>query len=73
MDIRNSNLKIENRILTHRANIQIIEYSGQALDILHTDVYFFSHCVDHTVGSKSLKTLMKSGKFEDFKKMWKSL
>ncbi len=30
-DIRNSNLKIESRMPTHRTNIRIIEYSGPAL------------------------------------------
>ncbi len=30
-DIQNSNLKIENRMPTHRTNIRIIEYSGPAL------------------------------------------
>ncbi len=33
-DIRNSNLKIENRMPTHRTNIRIIEYSGPALVII---------------------------------------
>ncbi len=31
-DIQNSNLKIENRMPTHRTNIRIIEYSGPALE-----------------------------------------
>ncbi len=30
-DIQNSNLKIENRMPTHRTNIRIIKYSGPAL------------------------------------------
>ncbi len=44
-DIRNSNLKIENRMPTHRTNIRIIEYSGPALHSTRSKVFFIYYII----------------------------